>query len=235
VRIWDVAAGYLNRQSLLGEHRELHGLHNIVTLGRKGYSRHPETRRWVDRTAALARRHAMLAAEMRLRGYVDRTPLAIRSGRVRWPDVFIDPPVTQFALLQGKYASRPHGRISLPRTPHELWAHHKYSVLARDPSGYREFGRTVARLRRGAALDDLALALVLALREPPQHGTLANAIEHMWGHVKRLASPEESRAARQSIARMFAVTQTVAVRESEPYLLASTALSELAVRLRWQP
>jgi hypothetical protein len=28
---------------------------------------------------------------------------------------------------------------------------------------------------------------------------------------------------------MFAVTQSVAVRESEPYLLASTALSELGV------
>ncbi|HEX4568534.1 MAG TPA: pyrimidine dimer DNA glycosylase/endonuclease V [Vicinamibacterales bacterium] len=38
MRIWDVAAGYLNRQSLLGEHRELHGLHNIVTLGRRGYA-----------------------------------------------------------------------------------------------------------------------------------------------------------------------------------------------------
>ena len=231
MRIWDVAAGYLNRQSLLGEHRELHGLHNIVTLGRHGYARHPETLRWVGRTPALARRHALLAAEMRLRGYVDRTPL--KSARPRlWPDVFIDEPWTQFELLRGKYARRLHGRIPLPRTAQELWAHHKYSVLARDPSQYREFGRVVSRLRRGAALDDLARALVLTLRQPPSRGTLTNAVEHMWGHVNRCASADEARLARRSCAAMFAVTQVVAVRESEPYLLASTALSELGVDLR---
>ena len=232
VRIWDVAAGYLNRQSLLGEHRELHGLHNIVTLGRRGYARHPETLRWVGRMRALARRHALLAAEMQLRGYVDRTPL--RHGRpgAAWPAVFIDEPWTQFELLRGKYERRAHGRIPLPRTAHELWAHHKYSVLARDPSQYREFGRVTSRLRRGAALDDLARALVLTLRQPPSRGTLTNAIEHMWGHVNRRATADEARAARQSCARMFAVMQSVAVRESEAYLLASTALSELSVDVR---
>jgi hypothetical protein len=232
VRVWDVSAGYLNRQSLLGEHRELHGLHNILTLGRRGYSRHPETLRWVDRTTALACRHALLTAEMRLRGYVDRTPLPIARLKTVWPDVFIDEPWAQFELLRGKYVGRPPGRIPLPRTPHELWAHHKYSVLARDPARYREFGRIVARFRRGAPLEDLARALVLELRERPSYGTLANAIEHMWGHVNRRATADEARAAQRSSARMFAATQAAAVRESEPYLLASTALSELDVDVR---
>ena len=231
MRIWDIAAGYLNRQSLLGEHRELHGLHNIVTLGRIGYSRHPETLRWVGRVPALARRHALLAAEMRLRGYVDRTPLAIGHSDAVWPDIFIDPPAGQFELLRGKYARRPFGRIPLPRGPHDLWAQHKYSVLARDSSSYREFGRVVARLRRASALDDLARALVVVLRQPPMPGPLANAIEHMWGHVTRAASGDEKRAAQRSRDRMFNLTQALAFRESEPYLLASTALSELAVHI----
>jgi len=231
VRIWDVASGYLNRQSLLGEHRELHGLYNVVTLGRRGYARHPETLRWVGRIAALGRRHALLVAEMRLRGYVDRTPLAIGRRNAAWPDAFIDQPWTQIELLRGKYGRRPEGRIPLPRTPHDLWAHHKYSVLARDPSGYREFGRIVARLRRGAATNDLARALVLTLRRCPPQGTVVNAIEHMWGHVNRRASVVEARAARRSSAGMFEMTQVIAVREAEPYLLASTALSELAVTL----
>ena len=34
MRIWDVPAGYLNRQSLLGEHRELHGIYSILTNGK---------------------------------------------------------------------------------------------------------------------------------------------------------------------------------------------------------
>ena len=43
MRIWDLSPGYLNRGSLLGEHRELHGLHSIIVNGKKGYANHPET------------------------------------------------------------------------------------------------------------------------------------------------------------------------------------------------
>ena len=63
MRVWDVAPGLLCRQHLLGEHRELHGLWNILTKHRGvgGYSRHPETQRWVGRLAALHARHEALA------------------------------------------------------------------------------------------------------------------------------------------------------------------------------
>jgi pyrimidine dimer DNA glycosylase len=37
LRVWDVSPGYLNRQSLLGEHRELHGLHAILIHGKAGF------------------------------------------------------------------------------------------------------------------------------------------------------------------------------------------------------
>ena len=47
MRIWDINPGYLNRQSLLGEHRELHGIVSIILNIKKGYSKHPETIRWV--------------------------------------------------------------------------------------------------------------------------------------------------------------------------------------------
>jgi len=30
MRLWDINPGYLNRQSLLGEHRELHGIVSIL-------------------------------------------------------------------------------------------------------------------------------------------------------------------------------------------------------------
>jgi hypothetical protein len=228
MRVWDVSPGYLNRQSLLGEHRELHGLHNILTLGKRGYSRHPETVRWAGRITALRLRHAHLAAEMRLRGYTDRTPLPLRR-RAAWPEGFIDVPSDQFTLLRGKYATREAGRIPLPRSAQELWAHHKYSVLARGQGMYREFGRTVAGLRRGTAFEGLALDLVAALREPPPAGELANALQHMWGHVRRFADPAESHAARSAVARMFSLTQALARLHNEPFLMASTALGELSI------
>jgi len=43
MRVWDINPGYLNRQNLLGEHRELHGIVSILVNRKKGYANHPET------------------------------------------------------------------------------------------------------------------------------------------------------------------------------------------------
>ncbi len=230
MRVWDVPPGYLNRQSLLGEHRELHGLHSILVDGKDGYSRHPETVRWIACLSGLTHRHAQLAAEMQLRGYVDRTPLVCR-GRMRWPRVFVTPPSAQYALLAAKYRHREQGRIALPRSPHELWAQHKYSVMARDVNEYRILGRRVARLRRGSDLSQMAEELVHLLRLAPPRPSLVNALEHMWGYVSSAASADERRAAHRSARNLFAATRTVALRVNQPYLVASTALGELALFL----
>jgi hypothetical protein len=233
MRVWDVAAGYLSRQSLLGEHRELHGLYSILIHQKLGYSRHPETMRWVGCANALVRRHDLLVAEMRLRGYLDRTPLVRDRGRrLRWPLSFVTEPVDQFRLLTVKYGGITAGRIPLPKTTQELWAQHKYSVLARDPDYYRELGRRIARCRGRTALAATADELVAILRQTPPPGRLANAVEHMWGYVARHATAVERRAAHRSSSALFGATQALATRHAEPYLLASTALSELAVYLR---
>jgi hypothetical protein len=228
MRVWDVAPGYLNRQSLLGEHREMHGLHNILVLGKQGYSRHPETVRWQGCVSGLAVRHAQIAAEMRLRGYVDRTPLDCEPDPV-WPQSFVTPVADQIALLKSKYRGKERGRIRLPVNAQDLWAHHKYSVLARDPAEYRRIGRRVAALPGRDGLLALAEQLAVALRARPSAPRLANALEHMWGHVSDDATPDEHAASKRSAAGMLAAIQTAAVRVREPYLMSSTALSELAV------
>lgn len=243
MRVWDVSPGYLNRQSLLGEHRELHGLYVVLAEGRRGYSRHPETLRWVGCLSGLSCRHAALVAEMRLRGYGHRSPLAEApesplpessrlpdmEGGIRWPGRFVTPPAEQYALLQAKYRERPPGRIPLPANVQALWAQHKYSVMARDSGLYRSLGPKVARMRTAEEFAALALDLALILREPPAPGRLANAVEHMWGYVAHAATADEGRQAHQSTAALLAGVAELAVRLREPYLLASTALSELAV------
>ncbi len=218
----------MNRQSLLGEHRELHGLYRIHALGLKGYSSHPETVRWKPAMSGLVQRHRLLAAEMALRGYTDRTPLNSRARTLVWPAIFIDPPSRQIELLRGKYADREPGRIALPRSSQDLWAQHKYSVMARDPEAYRVIGRRVARLRRGAGFDDLALELTLILRGAPSPGGAANAIAHMWGYVSKRADAEQRATAFASASGMLAVTQRLTMERGEPFLRSSTALSELA-------
>ena len=115
MRIWDVDPAVLCRAHLLGEHRELHGLWNILTQGKSGYARHPETRRWVGKLAALYRRHEALVAEMTRRGYRHRSPLDphLATGS-RTQDRFIDPPARQLAILAAKPCRCPVGDPARP-------------------------------------------------------------------------------------------------------------------------
>jgi len=71
MRIWDINPKHLCRKHLLAEHRELHGLWNIITKHKNkgGYSRHPETLRWKGKRKALYQRHEILLKEILARGY----------------------------------------------------------------------------------------------------------------------------------------------------------------------
>jgi len=77
MRIWDIHPKHLCRKHLLAEHRELHGLWNILTKHgiKGGYSRHPETLRWVGKTRAFYERHEALVKEFSKRGYKHYSPL----------------------------------------------------------------------------------------------------------------------------------------------------------------
>ncbi len=256
MRIWDVHPGYLNRQSLLGEHRELHAVVTVIDADKTGYANHPETRRWRGYGWALRMRHALLAGEMALRGYTDRSPVISSSSAGKWPDVYIDAPARQFELLRGKYAGREPGRIPLPRTVHELWSHHKYSVLARNVHEYESIGREVSSQSVGFA--ELAGRLTELLRGRPDEGGIRNAALHMWGYVSDSVVPERGRGRQTgdigdiddiadpggigdpgdigdpSVAPLRSLLGEIAERvraSGEPYLLHSTALSELAVWL----
>lgn len=103
MRIWDIPPAQMCRQHLLGEHRELHGLWNILTQGKTGYSRHPETLRWHGKLAALYRRHEELVAEIERRGYRHGSPLdpTLATG-ADVQDVYVDPPARQYELLRAK-------------------------------------------------------------------------------------------------------------------------------------
>ena len=81
MRVWDIHPKHLCRKHLLAEHRELHGLWNILTKhgAKGGYSRHPETLRWVGKQKALYVRHEALVKEFARRGYRHHSPLDKRS------------------------------------------------------------------------------------------------------------------------------------------------------------
>lgn len=103
MRIWDLAPALLCRKHLLGEHRELHGLWNILTQGKRGYRSHPETRRWEGKLAALYARHEALVIEMRRRGYRHASPLDARlaTGEAVQRE-YVDAPALQRRILRAK-------------------------------------------------------------------------------------------------------------------------------------
>jgi hypothetical protein len=103
MRIWDVTPECLCRQHLLGEHRELHAIWTILTTGKTGYTRHPETIRWQGKLRALWLRHEALVAEMTRRGYRHASPLdeSLATGEAVQTN-YVDPIPVQLALLREK-------------------------------------------------------------------------------------------------------------------------------------
>ena len=232
MRVWDVNPGYLNRQSLLGEHRELHAIVSIIKHNKKGYSRHPETLRWKNFGWALSQRHRLLAAEMKLRDYVDRSPVLLKTQQQKWPEVFVDPPVTQLSILAGKYKNKEQGRIPLPQNVQQLWAQHKYSVMARDNAEYKYLGGWVASRKTGKGITDIYPELVSLLRCPPGEGNLRNTIQHMWGYVSGYALLSGKAIERKTTLSLLMQIQTLVFLNDIVYLKESTALGELQAWMR---
>ena len=232
MRIWDIHPGYLNRQSLLGEHRELHALVSILVNGKKGYSRHPETLRWSGHGWALRQRHRLLVAEMSLRGYSDKTPVLTRSQKAVWPESYIDEPYRQYQILATKYRGKEQGRIPLPANAQQLWSQHKYSVLARDINLYQLMGKEVSAMKAQQDFSSLANRLNEHLRNAPSAGGLRNALQHMWGYVSDIPPTSEGRMVSWSLNRLLREIQLRVQTSDVPYLNASTALSELKA---WMP
>ena len=103
MRVWDIEPNLLCKNHLLGEHREIHAIWTVITKGRKGYSQHPETKRWVDNLAGLFERHNAIVEEMKNRRYNHNSPLEY-DGEItkRSFPVFVDSYNRQLELLREK-------------------------------------------------------------------------------------------------------------------------------------
>lgn len=228
MRIWDLNPGYLNRQSLLGEHRELHGLVSIIKFNKKGYSKHPETLRWIGLGWALTQRHKLLVAEMNLRGYKDKSPVLLRAKPGIWPETFIDEPVKQLAILKEKYKHRESGRIPLPKNTQNMWAHHKYSVMSRDIAAYKKMGKWVASKSGEKELQEVSNEIIAILRCPPEQRLIENTLLHMWGYVSKFSPISGRKLHSLSSKALLKEIQRLSLSNNVRYLIESTSLSELS-------
>ena len=182
MRIWDINPGYLNQQTLLVEHSELHGVVSIIVNRNMGYSKHPGTVRWTGYGWALRQRHKLLTSEMSMIDFTHKSPVFSRARKGMWPQAYVDEPFRQFQILESKRQGVKQGRIPLPKNAQQLWSQHKYSMLARDVNLYKELGRGVAGMKPNDDFSKLAKLVTEMLRKPSPTGGLSNALQHMWWH-----------------------------------------------------
>lgn len=209
MRVWDIHPGYLSRQNLLGQHVEIHAIYSVITCAKEGYARHPETMRWRHNLERLSQVHSVTVAEMKLRGYGHRSPLA----EVDCPDegsfCWVDPPELQFGLLHTKYAPTDRvGRIPLPKRGSHFWAHHKYAVMSRGYDYYKEIQAYMGNKADGLIEEEGALVsrVLEIIHSPMEQRALRNTVDHLWGYFKEIATVAEKEV-------------YLAERETEPALL----------------
>lgn len=106
MRVWDIPPSKLCNKHLLGEHRELHAIWTILTTQKKGYSHHPETKRWAGKLKALFNRHELLVKELANRGFSHHSPLdaSLATGSI-YQDELINSLNEQQEILKNKKCS----------------------------------------------------------------------------------------------------------------------------------
>ncbi len=103
MRIWDLPPTVLCRNHLLGEHLELHAMWSVIVNNKKGYSKHPETLRWVGKLKALYLKHDEIVKEMKERGYKHKSNLdsTLAKGKTK-QTVYINTILEQKKILKSK-------------------------------------------------------------------------------------------------------------------------------------
>jgi uncharacterized protein YbgA (DUF1722 family) len=235
LRVWDIHPGYLSRQSLLGQHAEIHAIYSIITGGKKGYASHPETLRWKEHLWSLERRHALTVKEMSLRAMGHHSP--IPKGFFKDSSAnksYVDKPAEQFAILTQKYTTLSViGRIPLPRRGSEFWSHHKYSVMARGYGYYKEIQAFMGQKKdlSIAGESELIQRILTLLEEPFAEKELPNLMEHLWGYVKNEANSAEREVFKKYLAEdplfLLDYLYKLAEKYGRPYLLSSTVFADL--------
>lgn len=197
MRVWDVHPGYLSRQSLLGQHVEIHAIFSVLCGRRKGYSRHPETLRWESHLDSLAACHDLTVKEMALRGHNHASPIKVDEiTRERNSEKlqYVDKPARQFDLLQLKYLQkRQCGRIPLPNNGSAFWSHYKYSVMGRGYRYYQEIKQFLNQHKDDpiGQSDELIEQILFYMKKVPTEKSLLNVTDHLWGYFMQVSSAAE--------------------------------------------
>ncbi|MBW8191550.1 pyrimidine dimer DNA glycosylase/endonuclease V [Neiella marina] len=225
MKIWDCYPAYLTQPLLVAEHREIHGLLQIVERGKSlAKTADPHIANWLAHPGALATRHEQLVEEMSLRDIEHKSPVAVQAGAVLWPKVSGDIGIgIQFEQLA---AMGNDARLLSPKKPDDLLQQNALSIMARDPSLYKflQAENQNGRLK----LIELQREVTEVIRRPVNLEFLERVVATMWRYCEQ--APEAftfSSRSKDPMRRLKAI-QFLASKYKWPELWQTTALTDLA-------
>lgn len=233
IPILDIHPGYLGSRGLIEESGLLHRLLSDAPFTQIEKRNKQYLQSWGEHYWGAYRRYAWLTTEMKFRGIALKHPQFPVQQKIKnysWPEL-IGSPAQQFSYRDKAEVDDTGARIPEPKNPQQLWAQHKYSILARDVNLYRELGPKVAAMKSDPDFSMLASLLTLALRTQPEAGGIRNALQHMWGYVSEDIE-KNSGISEWSLQKLNREIQKEVVLHGEDYLLHSTALTDLQA---WLP
>ena len=224
--IWDINPGYLNNRSLLGEHVEIHKIFSMIN---KNKVEQYKIKKWKKYRWALMKRHDIIVSEMKIRGFNHYSPIFSDINIFKWPKEYLVSPRKQFDILKEKYKMKDRGRIPIPISAQNLWAHHKYSIMARDYNEYKRIGRYLSNVRPNNDSKRFYIELIELMRNVPRSKGILNAIEHMWGYISDEEVNKKIKIDSLDLSIILDEIKKIAYRKNEKYIIESTALSDLYV------
>ena len=226
--VLDIHPGYLGNQELIQETNLLLSLLSEAPLSKGGRAEDYRRLRRAEHKQGACKRYLWLLAELKFRGVKQEfpEPLFYETGQHTVLPESVNTPAKQFEFRKKTPTLENDFRIPLPKNHQQLWAQHKYSILARDVKLYRALGPKVALMKTSDEFSNLANQLTLLLRSRPDTGGIRNALLHMWGYVSDGTGPKPG-ISRWSLQELNQEIQARVASIGETYLLHSTALTEL--------
>ncbi len=134
---------------------------------------------------------------------------------------------SEMKFLRDTYTKSTAGRLKIPKNTQELWAQHKYSIMARDYNLYKSIGIRVGKNKNPFYIDELLYLLSKELRTIPKEGGIRNALQHMWGYISKYSMIKKSEVNNLSLTSLYHEIRKHTLARKQEYLMQQTALSEL--------
>ncbi len=135
----------------------------------------------------------------------------------------------QFELLKESYETETDARLKVPKNIQTLWMQHKYSIMARSVSLYKEIGSFISKNNKAEHFSKVYSILINELLKRPKPNSIFNVLQHMWGYISDFSSVKKSDVSKLDLYSFFIEIQKSTLKAKEKYLMQQTALSELEI------